>query len=357
MAIHVGRWDCTSCGYKGVLGPKTECPNCGADRPKNVRFYMAAEEDIVQDPTLLSQARGGADWRCSYCGQNNKNTETICKDCGNPRGKADQQLVIRDYKAHEVPFSGKTTKHSSQPAPEEVAPPAFNKKGCFILLTLLVALMVALSWSKDIYVTVEHFEWTRTIQVEEHKKVREEDWSLPNRAELISSSREIHHYDQVLDHYETRTRTQQRAVGTEEYVCGKRDLGNGYFEDKYCTRTIYEDYQEEYEAPVYRDEPVYQTKYQYYIYRWLISTPIVTTGNNHEPQWGDTYAIKHQSNLRESGRSAEYKIIVQDEKSEQHDHVVPFEVWERLTIGEQLKAKRGSMTGRYRGLDEEALKN
>ena len=72
MAVYVGRWDCTSCGYKGVLGPKTECTNCGADRPKNVKFYMADEQDIVQDPELLKEARSGADWACSYCTENKR---------------------------------------------------------------------------------------------------------------------------------------------------------------------------------------------------------------------------------------------------------------------------------------------
>lgn len=161
-----------------------------------------------------------------------------------------------------------------------------NKKGCFFILAILISLAIALSWSHEIEVQVESFEWERTIRVEENKKIKEEGWSLPQGGELITSFREIHHYEQVLDHYETRTRTQQRATGTEEYVCGKRDLGNGYFEDKYCTRTTYESYEEEYQEPIYRDEPVYQTKYSYWIYRWLISKPIVTTGKNQEPIWG-----------------------------------------------------------------------
>ncbi|BDS15040.1 hypothetical protein [Aureispira anguillae] len=353
MAVYVGRWDCTSCGYKGVIGPETECSNCGADRPKNVKFYMADEKDIVQDPDVLQKAKEGPDWRCSYCGQNNKNAESTCKDCGNPRGVADKQLDVKDYSTQNVPRSGDGTRSKPQAQVVAEPPKTLNKKGCFFILAILISLAIALSWSHEIEVQVESFEWERTIRVEENKKIKEEGWSLPQGGELITSFREIHHYEQVLDHYETRTRTQQRATGTEEYVCGKRDLGNGYFEDKYCTRTTYESYEEEYQEPIYRDEPVYQTKYSYWIYRWLISKPIVTTGKNQEPIWGDTYDIKTQSNLREAGRKGMYAVIVRDEKAEIHRHEMNFSKWERLSIGANLKAKRGTVLGGYRGLVEE----
>ena len=114
MAIHVGRWDCTTCGYKGVRGPETECPNCKADRPKNVKFYMAAEEDIVQDPEVLRRARAGADWRCSFCTQNNPNTVKICKDCGNTRSASDKQLEVKTYTSENVPRTGDGTRDLSK---------------------------------------------------------------------------------------------------------------------------------------------------------------------------------------------------------------------------------------------------
>ena len=65
------------------------------------------------------------------------------------------------------------------------------------------------------------------------------------------------------DHYETRTRTVKVKEGEERYVSGQRDKGNGYFEDVYSTRPVYEDREEE-----YRDVPVYQTKYLYTVYEW-----------------------------------------------------------------------------------------
>lgn len=355
MAIHVGRWDCTTCGFKGVRGPETECPNCGADRPKNVKFYLAAEEDIVQDPAVLRRARAGADWRCSFCTQNNPNDVDVCKDCGNTRSASDKQLAVKSYSTAEVPRSGDGTKDFST-SQEETPPPPTSKKGCFIALAIfagIVALLVLFSLNETIVVQVKGFEWTQHILVEEKRNVQEEGWSIPSGGKIISSFEAIHHYDQVLDHYETRTRTEQRAVGSEEYVCGKKDLGNGYFEDEYCTRTIYEDYEVEYEAPVYRDEPVYQTRYRYSIDRWFSIKPIVTQGKNHNPQWGNALQIRTSSLLREAGRKGTYTVFVQDDQLENHTHEIPLSWWEQLELGDEIKAKRGKITGKYRGLHSE----
>ena len=357
MAVYVGRWDCTSCGYKGVLGPERECSNCGADRPKNVQFYMADEQDIVQDPEVLKKAQSGPDWACSYCGENNKAFETNCKSCGNNRNAAqgDKNLAVKTYATKDVPRSGDNTRRKKvEQAQAPKVPRKINRKGCLIALAILAILVFIFGQSSEIFVTVEGFEWQRSIAVEEHKKVEESDWKLPSGGTLISSSREIHHYNSILDHYETRTRTQTRVVGTEEYVCGKKDMGNGYFEDEYCTRDITEQYEEEYEEPVYRKEPVYQTKYRYSIYRWKPISPIVTSGKDQNARWGDTRRVAAESTLREGKRTEMYAVMVRDEKNETHRHEIPKQKWESLEIGAKLKAKRG-LVGDYRGLEEEDL--
>jgi hypothetical protein len=337
-----------------VKGPETECPNCGADRPKNVKFYMAAEEDIVQDPAVLRRARGGADWRCSFCGQNNPNDVKICKDCGNPRSASDKQLAVKTYASKDVPRSGDGTRDLSKPVEE--TPPPKSKKGCFVALgifSMVIIVLLLLSWNTTIEVAVEGFEWKQSIQVEEKRNVQEEAWSIPSNGTIVTSFQAIHHYNQVLDHYETRTRTEQRAVGSEEYVCGQKDLGNGYFEDQYCSRTLYEDYQVDYEEAIYRDEPVYQTKYRYTIDRWFPINSIVTQDKNHAPQWGNTVNIRTNESLREAGRKGGYTIIIQDYKKENHAHEIPLSWWQKLAVGDKIKAKKGKLTGTYRGLYSE----
>ena len=201
--------------------------------------------------------------------------------------------------------------------------------------------------------TVTGFEWQQSIQVEEMRTVEEEGWSIPSGGTMVTSFQAVHHYDQILDHYETRTRTEQRSVGSEEYVCGKKDLGNGYFEDEYCTRTIYEDYQVEYEQPIYRDKPVYRIKYRYAIDRWFVINAIVTQDKNHIPKWGNTVNIQTNASLREGGRTGIYTLIVADDKKEIHKQEIPLSWWQKLAVGDKVKAKRGKLTDEYRGLAPE----
>ncbi|MGH1337819.1 MAG: hypothetical protein ACRBFS_16990 [Aureispira sp.] len=354
MSVYVGRWDCKSCGHKGILGPETECSSCGSDRPKDVQFYMVDASEQVQEDRVLKQARAGADWRCSYCGQNNAATTTICKDCGNTKADGDATLAVRTYDAEEVPVSGKKAKRSEE---EKNSPPQKkSKRGCGIAALvglIIIGVLFYFGRSKEILVTVEGFSWERNIATEQERLVEEEDWKVPNRGNQLKSFRAIHHYDQILDHYETRTRTKKRATGTERYVCGKRDLGNGYFEDKYCDRTLYESYEEQYEEPIYRKEPVYKTKYRYSIYRWQKAPPLTTEGSDHNPQWPNTRAIEQDPRRRTTKQSGNYSITVRDDEGQVHAHTIPFEKWQPLQQGQQLKAKRGAATGKYRGLDKE----
>lgn len=352
MSVYVGRWDCKSCGHKGILGPETECPNCGSDRPKDVQFYMVTASEKVEEETTLKQAKAGADWRCSYCGQNNATTTTICKDCGHTKADGDALLTVRDYDTTEVPTSGK----KAQPVAQEAPAPKKRKRG-FGMVALIVLVIIGVLFyfgrSKEILVTVETFSWERSIATEEERLVEEEDWRVPSQGNQLKSFRAVHHYDQILDHYETRTRTKKRAAGTERYVCGKRDLGNGYFEDKYCDRTVYETYEEQYEEPIYRKEPVYKTKYRYSIYRWQQALPLTTQGLDHHPQWANTNAVKQDPRRRTTKKSENYSIKVRDEEGKIHEHQIPFDKWQALEKGQQLKAKRGAATGNYRGLEEE----
>lgn len=372
MAIRIGRWDCTTCGFKGVKGPESECTNCGADRPKNVKFYLADDSEIVQDPELLKKAKAGPDWRCSFCSENNPADLAICNSCGNPRGEDDKKLEVKEYNLANTPTTGDGTKekkiYSDTPIQEVEKPKAEvvdysrlgrikafgkrHKKKILIGLGIFTFLIILLLLDKNITVKVVSFDWERTIKVEEYKLVEEEGWSVPSGGTETSSFEAIHHYDQVLDRYETRTKTEQRAVGSEQYACGTRDLGNGYFEDKYCTRTIYESYEVSYEEPIYRKEPVYATKYRYLIYRWKSIAPLKSSGKDKEPHWPNTNHIKlNPTHFREGKRKDIYRVQVLDEENILQNDKVPEKIWNKLSVGDRLAAKRGLVFGDYRGIN------
>lgn len=364
--VYVGRWDCDQCGHKMIEGPKTKCPNCGASRPKNVQFYLPSEEEVVRNEEELKRARAGADWQCSFCKTHNKVWDKSCQSCGNNREvyDGDKSLEVKEYNINAVPTYGKKT-YSQQQNESFRAKQSLNKEGIVgnvyinptfkkilpVLAVIIAILFFIGSRRTEIKVTVERFEWNRTINVEEYKEVTKEAWSIPEGGRELSRFQAIHHYDRISDGFVTKTRTVREAAGTEEYVCGKRDMGNGYFEDKMCSRTIYESREETYQEEVFREEPVYKTKYKYAIFKWVNAPPIKTSDSNKNPEWGDLSRITADENLREAGRKEVYTILVRDEKNETHRHDINRSRWDELTIGQLLKAERGGFGG-YKGLIE-----
>jgi hypothetical protein len=75
--------------------------------------------------------------------------------------------------------------------------------------------------------------------------------------------------------------------GVESYSCGSTDLGNGYFQDQICTRTTYRtEYRTEtYQAPVYRQEPVYDHLAHLGGGPWEVVRTPVAQGGDTMPEW------------------------------------------------------------------------
>lgn len=357
MAIRVGRWDCPTCGTKMILGPETRCPNCGSSRPEDVRFYLPTDAEIVREEAKLKEARAGVDWICGHCRSQNKATDTTCHSCANPRDESSQDvnLQTREYSLDEVPTE------SFAPEDEPMGPPPKpkRKKGNNVLRWLLIGLFMILAggfllrtFPRTIQVSVESFSWERKIQMLHLEPRSYEDWEVPNGAFDVSSFQAVHHYNQVFSHYETRTRTVQVQVGTEQYVCGQKDMGNGYFQDVYCTRPIYESRQETYEEPIYNQVPVYATKYRYQIMEWIKDPKYVlsTSGADHEAHWHDLSAYQNEKEWKEGQRTDAYYLKVREDDGDEHTEVVPFAYWNQLKQGQEIPAKRSVMFDFYYGL-------
>ncbi|RME03995.1 MAG: hypothetical protein D6812_04740 [Deltaproteobacteria bacterium] len=345
MAIQEGRWDCRSCGTVGILGRRKSCPNCGRSRPEGTRFYLPEDAQEVTDEARLQEARSGADWLCSYCGASNSATLEACGGCGADRADSERQAV-RDYALDEIPRSGDNAPDS--PARQEGArTPPPRRRGS--LRKFLVAggvvggillLLFLVFRPRHETLTVTGFSWEREIDVEAYRTVTEEGWDLPHGARVKKKWRDIHHYEDVLDHYETRTRKVSERVqtGTERYVCGKRDLGNGYFEDRYCTRPKYETrYRTEtYREPVYRKEPVYRMKYRYDVEKWVHDRTKRAAGEDREPEWPPLRLAKNE---RAGKRTEHYFVHFTDEEKKRYRKEVSEAQWRRYEVGKRYSAR------------------
>ena len=65
-----GRWDCPSCGARGIKASSKNCPNCGNPQDENTKFYMPDKIDYVSDEELIG-AKESISGRLKYFTQNN----------------------------------------------------------------------------------------------------------------------------------------------------------------------------------------------------------------------------------------------------------------------------------------------
>jgi len=343
MAIREGRWDCPSCSATGQLGRHVYCTACGAPRPQEVRFYLPEDAEAVSDAAQLAQAGAGPDWVCEHCGGSARATDRECPGCGAPRGESAAREV-HDYALAEVPRSGGDGGDRPPPPPSMAAsrPPRESKLGRNVLVALILAVFAWFGFANrtrhmDAQVAAKH--WERTVQVEAYRSVREEGWSLPEGARRIRSYRAIRDYRQVLDHYETKSRQVSERVqtGTRTYTCGQIDRGNGYFEDRTCTEPEYETryHSESYQDPVYRREPIYDTKYEYRIKRWVPDTLLrdQADGDGRRPEWPRVAA---DDTTREGEKKSRYQVTFSAPKGKSYVSDVPLEQFNRVHVGQRV---------------------
>lgn len=366
--IREGRWKCSHCGEES-LGRHKECQSCGADRPVNVKFYLPGDAPPVTDPGLLALARKGPDWTCEFCATDNAADRTHCEDCGAERGTSPSRPV-RDYSLDEVPRTADDAEElrwgasrQSQvrpmtgvaPAPKwKTALPSFGTSGFGLnIRTMVIAAVIILAIAgltfflfrtHEEVLTVTGYHWERSIKVECYKTLTQEGWEgeLPGDARIVSSRTAVHHYNQVAcgSHTEYYQDCDQKVVGYESYVCGHRDLGNGFFEDVECERAVHETVCEQKSRNVtdYCDEPVYRTKHTYQVDRWTYDRTEQSSSDNHNPYWPN---ISFGGNEREiqNGRGENYVVYLTNDNGKTYNYGCGYDDWRSFDLGSKYHAK------------------
>jgi hypothetical protein len=350
VAIREGAWDCGFCGKKLIRGSVRVCTGCGKPRGKSVRFYLPENTQVVTDSDHLKDAESGPDWNCEHCQAGNSGRNTSCSQCGAVQGESPKNPTI-DYDLGSTPKNA-DQKKSPVFAKRSISPEYLSSsnniqddKKRFIAFGLgilgFIALIVALFLPRERELLVEGHTWNRSVAIEEYKTLREGDWSVPRGGRLVGSDRRIRTHVSVLDHYETKTRQVSKRVrsGTETYNCGQRDLGNGYFADITCTRDTYDTVfeNETYQDPVYRQDPVYDTWYEFDIDRWVLARNPKTNGSGKNATWPSFTLAKNE---RESGRQGEYAVHLKDvKKNKQYVFKCPENEWVMYEESERVVGK------------------
>ena len=354
-----GRWKCPYCKTEEILGRYQSCPNCGRQRDKDFKPTLPKniKDNYVSDENA-KKLNKNPDWLCSYCQSYNSANYDTCTCCGASKIESDKNYfdiqktkeINNDSKTSTTMSFGNESFDTEHDTKKNTSPKlksnflSFVSSSIFksIILGLVIVLfttgIIALVKPKEVTMSVTEVSWNRTIDVEKYQTVEESNWSLPQNARLLYSTKELHHYDTVLDHYETKSRkvSKERITGYNTYYT-YNDLGNGYFEEEKHSEPIYETYYETeyYEEPVYREDPVYQTKYYYEIDKWLYERSVKTSGKDKSPYWGN---LNLASDERESSKSQRYQItgIVNDKKK---TYLISFDDWNKIDVGKDVKLK------------------
>jgi hypothetical protein len=272
MAIREGWWDCTYCSTPN-RGREMHCQACGKPRDPSIQFYIPEVEPEVTDEQLAAIAKGGADWTCSFCGTDNRAAMTSCRQCSADKGDS----IARAEKILKAGETGKEPPRSESNSQEPntnqgqnskpTKPTKPQKKRPKWLLPVLLgaaALLVFLGVQalrvQDVPLEVIEASWERTIDVESQEMVRRTDWAdrVPSDARILRT-------------WEEQDGTERVQVGTERVVTGRRDLGNGFFEDIVENR------------PVYENRPVFRRRAEYERLEWVVQRTASITGRYNEP--------------------------------------------------------------------------
>ncbi|MCR4672574.1 MAG: hypothetical protein K5637_04990 [Lachnospiraceae bacterium] len=343
-----GFWDCPYCKSKHIDGLIDKCPNCGSGKPLDIKYYMDSAEDTVGDEELESAGIGKdendgqhKEWLCPYCGQLNNWRDKTCVSCGGPRDASDKE------------YGDKKDDITPEQAQEQAMDPyrsgsrrSASPKALIAVLAVIIILMVVM-FAPLVHKseTVTGYDWTRTVTVETLTTYHESGWSQPSGAYNVTGQREFYGYEQVIDHYETvavqRAKTVLAGYDTEITY---QDNGNGTFSEieHQIPRYVTEYYTEYVQQPVYREDPVYATKYYYDIDRWVETATYRSSGNDHDPYWSSEYTLG--DNQRDTIRTEYYDIVLTDDSGKTRTLQKSFPEWSSIDPGKQYTVTK-SLTG------------
>ncbi len=358
----MGYWDCPVCGNKGVPGNVMNCPSCGRTRG-DVRFYMkdgaentVREENDRGDIEYLNEEQEkeigkNPDWYCSFCNSLNKDHAAFCSNCGASRESSESNYFDQLKKRQEAEAAEK----AAQPQPRETQAPKKSKLPVLLIIAAAVVALVLYLRGNNVQgdLTVTDVSWSRTVPIEQNIEYTESDWSVPAGGTEISRAQAIHHYDQVLDHYEEyEVQRSRQVLDHYETYYTYTDNGNGSFTEVPHERPVYktEYYTETETRPVYVPVPRYQTKYTYKIWRWTPTREVTASGQDHEAYWP---SLGLEENEREGGDSRErYTFTVTSKKGETTVWRVTEEDWRKIDTGAKLTISTGRGNGESWIVDE-----
>lgn len=333
MTIREGRWDCPSCGHRGNRGPIINCAGCGVARDQTVEFYLPEDALAVTDEKQIAEALTGPDWQCEHCQTENHAFQETCQHCGATLDSDPVRQVIEEGLVPTAPLPATADETEEEPLSTGDSHLGRWLIGIGLAVALIVSgvyLLFYREYERPIRVT--GFTWERAVEVQAYRTVAEEDWSVPNTGRKTGEFRAIHHYDRVLDHYETVRVPYRTQTGTRT-VHHRRNLGNGHYSDYTTTEPVYGTRYRSEQRAVYRKDPVYRTKYRYDIERWVFARTETARGADHNARWPE---LKLTEKERRGKATEAYTATFRDEGGDHKSFTRPYDFtqWETFKVNE-----------------------
>ncbi len=281
-------WICSACGNPN-LGRFKSCQTCNKPKDASEKYIMpsdTAAAPTITDAALLKMAEAGTNWTCAYCGSHQRRLDGSCQQCG-----ASIAQALADIE--------KPQAERKRPLWQRIKPWAKKHKILVGVLGVIVLIIGGVMWSRrerEYKAVVDGVSWTQTISVERYEIWNRDGWrdSTPRDAfDVVSKGQQIHHYDDVLDGYDTQYYTEQVACGQEcrdvPETCHEScsDNGNGFAtcttkcsgggqkcSTKYCSE------QRSRQVARYRKEPRYAEAIAYKIWDWGYHRKVDATGTD-----------------------------------------------------------------------------
>lgn len=349
MAIHEGRWNCKHC-TRVNRGGSVECEGCGRDRPSDTIFYLPEDEPPVTDPKKLAQAASGPDKHCPYCDAVLRGSK--CEKCGSTTRTPYEVLTFPKRVDYSGPARHVSGLSEARPLTTQEYANSLRSAvtwGAIMLgISAVLAVLYFMTFGSRM-AKLQNKTWERVIKVEQLRTVQESAWHnhVPAGARQIRTYSAIRDYVKIRVGTDTayRTESEQVQIGTKRVKTGTRDMGNGFFEDVYKERPVYKTVtrQVPYEVPRYATQPVYDTKVEYDIDRWVEAREYSRSGINSPPHWPE---FPPKADERPGRRTETYKAVFVDSKGQLIEKTVDAAKYDVLKaeVNYKLNTAFGSVT-------------
>jgi hypothetical protein len=304
-------WDCAFCDTKALLGKTNRfCPNCGAPQDAKKRYFPPPGKEVVANTEYE-----GVDVTCPACQTPNGAKAKCCKQCGSPLNEAGRVALVQRQ--------GAPTQTSKQAAPKKSSKLPFVLGGVAVLVIAFI--VVALTWKKQVQVTVAGHSWERVIDIEEKRARSDSSWcdSTPSDAYSVSRRREQRSTQQIADGQECHTEN--------------HDRGDGTFERREVCKTKY------------KSEPVYDDKCYFTVDRWGVQRSVKAAGDlQNEPTWPEFRLTRTGDSLgceREGPHHETYLVKLSSNEPKEYECDKPQAQWKQFAPGKSYPMKVRVMTG------------